>query len=397
MIIIIDLVGAIKMARTQMVASFGRRRFLGGAAAGTALLAAPAIASTGVEVVDIAGRTVSLKAPARRIILGEGRLMYGFSVLQPAKPFERLVGWGDDMALFDPGTYRQYRTKHPSGDKVPRFGSAVNSDFSVERAIAVNPDLVLFPLSAYQRQIQAGTFDKLQRAGIPAAVVDLREALAQNTQPSIEIMGALLGLDGEAAAFNRFYLRETRRVSSAVWNMPANKRTTVFMERAAGFDPNNCCMTFGNANLGVTLQDAGGINWGAGRFPGIGGTASPEAILTLDPEAIIGTGADWSESTPGARGVPFGYETTQAQVQAALKALAERPGWSALRAVRSKRFYSIYHQFYTSPAHLVAMQVFAKWLYPEQFAGLDPDAVWQEYHARFSPIPLSGVFWAQLA
>jgi len=349
MIIIIELVGAIKMARTQMVASFGRRRFLGGAAAGTALLAAPAIASTGVEVVDIAGRTVSLKAPARRIILGEGRLMYGFSVLQPAKPFERLVGWGDDMALFDPGTYRQYRTKHPSGDKVPRFGSAVNSDFSVERAIAVNPDLVLFPLSAYQRQIQAGTFDNLQRAGIPAAVVDLREALAQNTQPSIEIMGALLGLDGEAAAFNRFYLRETRRVSSAVWNMPANKRTTVFMERAAGFDPNNCCMTFGNANLGVTLQDAGGINWGAARFPGI------------------------------------------------LKALTERPGWSALRAVRSKRFYSIYHQFYTSPAHLVAMQVFAKWLYPEQFAGLDPDAVWQEYHARFSPIPLSGVFWAQLA
>ncbi len=385
------------MKHRRNPAAVGRRAFLGGLGATGALLAAPALAAGEIEVSDLAGRTVKLKAPAKRVILGEGRLMYGYSVLQPKAPFERLAGWGDDMVLYDPGTYRHYRAKHPSADAVPRFGSAVNSDFSVEQAIALNPDVILFPLSAYQRQIQAGTFEKLERAGIPVAIVDLREQLAQNTQPSIEIMGTLLGLDKEAAEFNRFYLRETRRVSSAVWNLPANKRTTVFMERAAGIDPNNCCMTFGNANLAVTLQDAGGINWGSARFPGIGGTASPEAILTLDPEVIIGTGADWAESTPGARGVPFGYETTPAQVQAALKALADRPGWNALKAVKSKRFYSVYHQFYTSPAHLVAMQVFAKWLYPETFAGLDPDAVWREYHERYSPIPLSGVFWAQLA
>ena len=77
--------------------------------------------------------------------------------------------------------------------------------------------------------------------------------------------------------------------------------------------------------------------------------------------------------------------------------MAERPGWPSLRAVKSKRFYSIYHQFYTSPAHLVALQVFAKWLYPQTFADLDPDATWRTYHERFSPIPLSGVSWAQLA
>ena len=299
------------MKTRHKIPAVGRRGFLGGLGATGALLAAPALAAGEIEISDLAGRTVKLKAPAKRVILGEGRLMYGYSVLQPKAPFERLAGWGDDMVLYDPGSYRHYRAKHPSADAVPRFGSAVNSDFSVEQAISLNPDLVIFPLSAYQRQIQAGTFEKLQRANIPVAIVDLREQLAQNTQPSIEIMGTLLGLDKEAAEFNRFYLRETRRVSSAVWNLPANKRTTVFMERAAGIDPNNCCMTFGNANLAVTLQDAGGINWGSARFPGIGGTASPEAILTLDPEVIIGTGADWAESTPGSRGVPFGYETTR--------------------------------------------------------------------------------------
>jgi iron complex transport system substrate-binding protein len=376
-----------------------RRALLGSTIGAGALpfIAAPALASGPVRVTDVAGREVTLRAPARKVILGEGRLMYGLSTLVPRAPFERLVGWAEDMILFDPGTYRMYRQRFPDADRVRRFSSAVNADFSVEQAIAIDPDLVLFPLSSLQRQEQAGTFDKLARAGIPTAIIDLREYASQNTVPSIDILGRLMGLEAEARAFNDFYVRETRRVSARVWNMPAARRTTVFMERAAGFDPNTCCWTFGNANLGVTLQEAGGVNWGAGRFPGLGGTVNPEAIFTTDPDVIIGTGADWAESTPTSRGVPFGYEATPERIQAAMKALAERPGWATLKAVRQKRFYSVYHQFYTSPSHLVALQVFAKWLYPDMFRDLDPDATWRTYHERFSPVPLSGVFWAQLA
>jgi iron complex transport system substrate-binding protein len=383
----------------QPTLRLSRRNLLrsGFAAAALAGLSRPSIGAEAITATDLAGRTVTLRAPARKIILGEGRLMYGFSTLVPRAPFERIVGWADDMTLYDPGSWRKYRAAFPQAERIPRFSSAVNADFSTEQAIALNPDLVVFPLSAHQRMEATGTYDKLARAGIATAVVDFREQASQNTVPSIEVLGRLMGLDAEARAFNDFYLRETRRVSSRVWNLPPNRRTTVFIERAAGIDPNNCCMTFGNANLGVTMQEAGGINWGAGRFPGLGGTVNPETILTEDPEVIIGTGADWAESTPGSRGVPFGYEATSDRVQAALHALAERPGWASLRAVKSRRFYSIYHQFYTSPAHLVALQVFATWLYPQTFPGLDPSATWRAYHERFSPIPLSGVFWAQLA
>lgn len=387
------------MPQSSRPGTLARRSVLAALGAGlaTSALPRPARAAGPIEVTDLAGRTVTLRAPARKVILGEGRLMYGLSTLLPRAPFERIAGWAEDMVLFDPGTWRKYRAAFPAAERIPRFSNAVNADFSTEAAIGLDPDLVLFPLSAFQRLEATGTLAKLGRAGIPSAIVDFREQASQNTVPSIEVMGRLLGLEGEARAFNDFYLRETRRVSARVWNLPPARRTTVFMERAAGFDPNSCCTTFGNANLGVTLQEAGGINWGAARFPGLGGTVNPEALFTEDPEVIIGTGADWSEGSPGSRGVPFGYEATPARVQAALRALTERPGWAQLRAVRSKRFYSIYHQFYTSPAHLVALQVFAKWLYPESFADLDPDATWRAFHDRFSPIPLSGVFWAQLA
>lgn len=376
-----------------------RRGILAGmtALAATGVLAAPALGAGPIVATDVAGRPVTLRAPARRVILGEGRLMYGLGTLVPRAPFERIAGWADDMVQFDPGTWRKIREGHPEGERVPRFGSAVNADFDVERTIALDPDLVVFPLSAHQRLEATDTHAKLARAGIPTAIVDFREQAAQNTVPSIDLLGRLLGLEAEARAFNDFYLRETRRVSARVWNLPPARRTTVFMERAAGFDPNSCCATFGNANLGVTLQDAGGVNWGAGRFPGLGGTVNPETLFAEDPEVIIGTGADWSESTPGSRGVPFGYEATPERVQAALRALADRPGWATLKAVRNRRLYAIYHQFYTSPSHLVAQQVFAKWLHPETFADLDPTATWRTWHERFSPIPLSGVFWAQLA
>ncbi|HEV7264467.1 MAG TPA: ABC transporter substrate-binding protein [Falsiroseomonas sp.] len=371
-----------------------RRSLLAGLA--IACLARPALAGD-IAITDLAGREVRLRTPARKVILAEGRLMYGYGTLAPRAPFERVVGWADDMTLWDPGTWRQYRAAVPAADRLPRFGSAVGADFSTERAISLDPDLVLFPLTAHQRMEATDTYAKLARAGIASAVVDFREQAAQNTAPSMEVLGRLLGLEAEARAFNDFFLHETRRVSSRVWNLPPARRATVFMERAAGIDPNNCCMTFGNANLGVTLQEAGGINWGSRRFPGLGGTVNAETILSEDPPIIIGTGADWSEAAPVSRGVPFGYEATPERVQAALRALAERPGWPTLQAVRNRRFYSIYHQFYTSPSHLVATQVFAKWLYPEMFAALDPDATWRLYHERFSPFPLTGVFWAQLA
>jgi iron complex transport system substrate-binding protein len=376
------------------------RRWLTDVAAAAALVLA-AISPAGaqpamIEVTDLAGRTVKVRQGAERVILGEGRLMYGASILDRDNPFRRIVGWAEDMILYDPGAYRKYKEKFPQAESVPRFGSAYSGDFSAEKAIALNADLVLLPLSGYYRARETGILTQLEKAGVATVFVDFREQMTQNTLPSINLLGEIFGREKEARAFSNFYLRETRKIATRIANKPDKDRVLVMMERAAGYDPNKCCMTFGNANMGALLQESGGVNWGAARFAGLGGTMNPEAIFSTNPAVIIGTGADWAESTPASQGVPFGYETNPEAVQKALRALADRKGWETLRAVQEKRFFSIYHQFYTSPSHLVAMQVFAKWLYPDEFTDVDPEATLKEYHARFSPIPLSGVFWAQL-
>ena len=92
----------------------------------------------------------------------------------------------------------------------------------------------------------------------------------------------------------------------------------------------------------------------------------------------------------------FGYEATEEAVQERLGALADRDGWPELSAVKNGRFHSVYHQFYNSPYHFVAMQAFAKWMHPELFADLDPEATIVELHDTFLPIDYSGVFWGTL-
>ena len=64
-----------------------------------------------------------------------------------------------------------------------------------------------------------------------------------------------------------------------------------------------------------------------------------------------------------------------------------------LEAVKNGNFHVIFHQFYNSPYHFIAIQQLAKWFYPEDFEDLDPQATFAELHERFLPFGVSGTFW----
>ncbi|MEM1064987.1 MAG: ABC transporter substrate-binding protein, partial [Pseudomonadota bacterium] len=106
--------------------------------------------------------------------------------------------------------------------------------------------------------------------------------------------------------------------------------------------------------------------------------------------------ANWAEFNPATTAVLFGYDADPEVVQERLAGLAARDGFSDLSSVKNGRFHSVYHQFYNSPYHFVAMQAFAKWMHPDRFEDLDPEATMQELHDRFLPIEYSGVFWGTL-
>ena len=363
----------------------------------TSALAQRAGPTTGIaRVTDNVGRTVDIPRGARRVVLGEGRLLSATVLLDRDRPFGRLAAWGNDMRLYDPDTWRRYGARFPEMARLPELGSSASADFSVERVIALDADCVVFTLSSLRRMQEMGAMDKLARAGIPSVFVDFREEMTRNTVPSLRLLGTLFDREDAAAAYVDFYAAQFARVRDRVANLTDAQKPLVFIEQAAGYDPNECCRTWGNGYLGALVAEAGGRNWGSSRFPGSGGMVNPEAILTDDPDVIIGTGANWAETKPDVTSVLLGYDARPDDVQRRLTALARRPVFANLKATRGGRFHSIYHQFYMSPYHVVALQAFATWCHPDLFRDLDPDATFRELHARFLPIPFGGQFWATL-
>ena len=364
-------------------------------AAATIALTQTTAAAT-ITVTDIAGRTVEVEKNPRKVVLGEGRMIYTLALLDNDNPFERVVGWKDDMIKFDPDAYRKYLAAFPEAADLPNFGSPYSGEWNLEAVIALGTDLVVMNLGNLLRAQESGIIGKLESAGVATVFVDFRQDPTQNTIPSIQLLGRIFDKRDEADAFTDFYQRQMKLIYARISGIPADERPVVFIENAAGYNPNSCCRTYGAANLGRLVDLAGGRNWGSLKFPGFSTNVSLEAIFADDPEVIIGTGANWSEANPDTRAVLFGYEATEEMVQERLAGLAARKGWSDLSAVRNRRFHSVYHQFYNSPYHFVAMQVFAKWLHPELFDDLDPDATMTALHDTFLPIDHSGVFWGSL-
>jgi iron complex transport system substrate-binding protein len=352
-------------------------------------------ASGTIMVTDIVGRTVAVKAPVERVILGEGRSLYVVAMLEPTDPFKHVVGWAEDLKTADLDSYDKYRAKFPHLANIPIFGSPSTGAFSVENAIALKPDVVVLNLDSYAKAQELVTIDKLAQAGIPTVITDFRQQPLENTIPSVQLLGRLLGQEERAQQFVDYYLQQLNVVYSRLDKIKQPK-PLVFLYRAAGLT--ECCGTFGHGNLGVLIERVGGRNLGSELLPGWSGTINPEQLLTADPEVVIVTGSNWTHANSKlSTYVSLGYSATPDESREQLKKIvAASPGWSTLKAVKEGRVFGVWHQFYNSPYHFVAIQQFAKWLYPEEFKDVDPDRTFREFHDQFLPIDYSGAFWVSL-
>lgn len=372
-------------------------------AARTTLLALALIALTvaqtaaAMTLTDIAGRTVEVPDEPKAVILGEGRMMYSVAALQPEDPFDNVLGWKDDMILFDPDAFRRFETAFPEDTaRLINFGNPYAGDFSVEMAVAQGADVLILDLGNLFKAEESGVIDNLAKVGIPTVFIDFRANPTENTVPSLLILGKIFGAQDKALEFIDYYMAQMRKVTNVVQTLPTDERPLVFLENAAGWQPDFCCNTFGSFNYGRLIELAGGRNWGSMRFEGYRSDVSLEALVADEPDVIVGTGANWAEYNPEVTAVLLGYEAEADKVSGALSALAERPGFRDMDAVKNKRFHSIYHQFYNSPYHFVALQALAKWIHPEEFPDLDPQATLVELHEKFLPIDMGGQFWASL-
>jgi len=347
-----------------------------------------------VTVTDLLGRQVKVRAPVRRVILGEGRLLYVVAALDTEDPIQRIVGWRKDLIQADPDTYARYRGKFPKIADIPTFGGFEDGTFDIEQAITQQPDVIVLNVEAQRAIDDTRYVEKLAALGIPVVYVDFRHAPMENTEPTLRLIGKLFGKEARAEQLIAFRTQEIKRVTDIIAaHQPA--RPKVFIERIGGYTT-DCCLSFGDENFGKFVELAGGRNIAKDIISGTFGQLNPEQIIAANPDHVVVTSANWEAYVPGGYWVGLGPGADPGEAARKLEFYPRRPAYTGITANKDRAFHAVWHQFYNSPYQFVAIQQLAKWFHPRFFADLDPEATFRELHERFLPIAYEPGYFATL-
>lgn len=356
-------------------------------------LAAPAVlrAQEAPRLRDLLGREIALKQPARRIALGQGRHLAVLNLLHP-DPASLVVGWADDMRRGEGAEYQAYLRRFPALDRLPVLGFSTGVGV-LEQLLTVKPDLLLLSRRNVA-SLGGGTaavsfFAPLEAAGVAVAVVDFFVRPLRDTEPSLEILGQLLGREEQAGAFLEFYRARMRAVQARLAGIGENRPRVMMQAHAGGLA---CCFSPGRGVYDDFIRFAGGHNIGADSIATETGQLSLEYVLTQDPHVYIATGGPYG----GRGGVSLGAGVDPALARSSLAQVIESQHLSGLSAVKQGRAHALWHAFNDSPTHLMAIEAMARWFHPEATAGIDPAATLATLNQRFAAVPMQGTYWTNL-
>ena len=344
------------------------------------------------EVVDLAGRHVTVPDRIDRIVLGEGRMLIALGILRPEAPLEGVVGMMGEYPLLDPAGFALWQEHFPAIDKIPAVGKASGDTFNAEAAIALKPDLAIFGLAGHGPSPKAEALvERLGEAGVAVIFIDFFHDPLDDTTKSMRLLGQVLGREERANAFAEAYDAALAAVDTRVAR--TKDRPVVFLENRVGLQA-DCCASVGKAVIGGLIDRAGGRNLGTALIPGNSGLVSLEYLLGHQPEIYVGTaiGNPITRASQPAR-IQAGPGVTPDVARASLESSLKRTGIAQLDAVREGRAHAIWHHFFHSPFNVVAVQAMAKWFHPQAFADLDPEATLQDFMTRFQPFVSEGTYW----
>ncbi len=271
------------------------------------------------RVVDTLGRTLSIARPPQRIV-----------VIFPSNT-EIAFALGLEARIAAIGGRVRWP---PAALAKPSVGDALG--YSAEAISAHHPDLII--VTPAQRSALELT-EPFGRLGVPVLVLQHPDlpAILRN----IRLVGQASGNEAQA---DRVVAAMHEALHAIQARLRGTPRRRVFLETAAAGNA-----AFQTVGRGHYANDA--LTWAGGEniFADLQASqqVSGEAIFLRDPDVIISL-----QQTPESP-----------------EAIARRPGWSALRAVREKRVVVLprSHKLIPGPRQIEAVREYARAIHPEYF------------------------------
>ncbi|WP_444461516.1 ABC transporter substrate-binding protein [Rhodobacter capsulatus] len=364
-----------------------RRIALGLAVSGLATLSAQAAETT---LTDVLGRKVEVNLPAERVVLG--LYFTDYIAVGGTESFDKVVGLSREAwEGWTPTNWTLFKTAMPQIETIADVGEFEVGTFSVEKTLSLNPDVVV--LADWQYQALGSDEDRLNEAGVDIVVVDYNAEDPARHAKSTELLGRITGRTDRAAELSALYQGTVDMVSERLAKAGLPK-PRVYVE-FANKGPEEIGNSFGKSMWGALATLAGGDNIAAPVIDNWG-PLSEEQILTAQPEVVVLAGRE-TELTKNPAALVMGVGIDRAEAQKRLAGYTARKGWAELPAVRDGRVHAVYQGASRTIADYAMIQVFAKALYPQVFADLDPEAAYRDFWKTYLPVAPEGSFALTLA
>jgi len=315
------------------------------------LLVAAGSAET-VNIVDSTGRSVSVEAPVQRVVsLGTGVAGYIYAL----DGGECLVG-------------RDSYSHFPAGlQSVPVAGTSSYSP-DLEFIVEQQPDLVIV-----DTMLQEDDQKKIEDAGIPVLIEWISDP--SKDIKVMEDLGVLTGKSERAQELIGFITEYRDLIKERTADLEQEEKPKVFLEWAG----KPYYTVSRGSQLDTLIGLAGGINIaenfgnGSHAFP----TVSPEWVAEINPDVIIQTKSSDK---------PFNED----ELREFQEAILSREELQDVKAINSGRVYVVSGDLMYSIRSIISELYIAKWLHPDLFEDVDPEAVHRDLVKKFYDLDLEG-------
>lgn len=335
-----------------------------------------------ITITDAYGREVTLDSPAERIAFSHHSVSDSI----------RLVGAWDQVVGRDANIDDDHL--FPGYEEIPVISQSMNAmDLNYEEIIEIHPDVLILPKFDWY----AGTEDITQmlEPDIPVVFLDTLDPSPAVVNETFQKLGIITGNEGRAKEYLDFYNNIFGSIVSKTSLVNPEERPRVFF-RAIGKTSPDQITTYGKYMPWFqNFLDAAGAHNIAGDLPISYGDIDREWLLEQDIDVIVVK--CWGERYPGV----FGYSVPDREE--AIKSAEDIRSrnmkldvFSNTVAARDGNVYLLDDSMDATQRNIIGIVYLAKWLYPEEFSDLDPEAVHQEYVSRFMEadynLTESGVF-----
>ncbi|MCR2111243.1 ABC transporter substrate-binding protein [Campylobacter upsaliensis] len=337
---------------------------------------------------DVLDREVKLNLPIKRIALG---FYYtDFLAVGGVKSLDKVVGFSKAVWTdWTPASWELYSKTLPQLNSIADFGEVEVGTFSVEKVLSLKPDLLI--LAAWQYQVLEFDLEPIIEANIPIIVLDYNKEKVELHAKSTELLGVITGEEKRAKELIDFYKNTANEVASRIEKaqLPKPKIYIEFGNKG----PNETGFTYGKDMWGALIDLAGGENIAA-PFVKQWAPINPEQVIVSKPDVIMIAGRE-TELKKNQEAMVMGFNIDEKEALKRLEAYKNRPGWSALPAIKDNKLYGLYMGASRTLADAAMIQYIAKALYPSLFEDIDPIQTYINFHKNYLPVIPKGTFGVQ--